>query len=219
MQKQADFIARQLNDHLDSIRGVVQGTYHTWAEPHVLEALSVAIGYLFSIKPDTFAKLRSVKLAEASCYLELSCSKVIDVLGIGDCHNVILDENKGGTNFLTMLPTVCTSGTASSWSLTRLNDHLFVSSIKIPADTMITFLCAQKPKLEDVDQRIWDEYDSLLCAFALWWLLLTDNESRSNIERANLYYQMVKDYVEIKLLLEFSLNEDDYKFGRRRVND
>lgn len=220
MRSQAEFIARQLNDHQDSHLGVKQGTFHTWSEPHIQEALLVAVGYLFSLRPDLFSAAKELKLPEPSCTIDFPCCKVLEILGIGACLNVSISEDRSSNNLLTMLPVLCTPDKANSWSLVRLNDHLFISPVPIPANTLIRYLCAGMPDdINKVDECIFNEYNTLIVGFALWWLLLTDNESRTNLDRVDRYYQMVKDFVELKLLLEFSLNEDDYKFGRRRVND
>lgn len=220
MRSQAEFIARQLNDHQDSHLGVKQGTFHTWSEPHIKEAIEMALSYLFSLRPDLFSEINSIKLPEPTCTIEFPCCKVLEVLGIGACLNVSINEDRSANNFLTMLPMLCAVDKAKSWSLVRINNNTFASAQLIPADTLIRYLCAGLPDdIAKVEECIFNEYNTLIVGFALWWLLLTDNESRTNLERVDRYYQMVKDFVELKLLLEFSLNEDDYKFGRRRVND
>lgn len=222
MKAQAEFIARQLNDHESSKRGVRQSTFHTWSEPHIKEALAMGLCYLFSIKPDEFAKLQTMKLKEGSCYLQFPCGNVLDVLGIGDCNNVVFQENQNTNNLMSLLSTSCvevTNDVDSSYTIERSAKGIFTASSKIPADTVITYICAESPSTENIDESVLCEHSTLITSFALWWLLLTDNESRTNLERADRYYQMVKDYVELKLLLEFSLSEDDYRYGRRRVND
>lgn len=221
MQALAEFIARQLNDHKQSKRGARQGTFHTWSEPHIKEAIDIALSYLFSILPSIFAEIKETVLPEESCDIEFKCCKVLDIFGIGECSNVSIQESPSTNNLLSMLCTPCAStGFISSYVLTRLTSNIFTSATPIPAGVAIRYLCAEKPDdCKEADDCILDEHATLITAFALWWLLLTDNESRTNLERAQLYYQTVKDYVELKLLLEFSLNEDDYKYGRRVVND
>lgn len=217
MQAQAEFIARQLNDHEQSKRGARQGTFHTWSEPHITEALGLAASYLFSILPDQFGEIKTTKLAEPSCHFTLNCGKVLDILGIGGCNNVMMDEGSSN-NLLSMLGSHCVDKSPEETQYTiEKNGNVFTSSEAIPADVEITFICAELPDV--LPESIASEHGTLITSFALWWLLLTDNESRTNLERAQLYYQTVKDYVELKLLLEFSLNEDDYKHGRRVVND
>ena len=222
MRKQAEFIARQLNDHRDSKRGVRQGTFHTWSEPHILEALDKAVSYLFSIRPDEFSVLKEIALKEASCYFQIPCGNVLDILGIGECNNVSFQENQNSNNLIPLLGNRCgieVDSETQSYTIERSGKGIFTSSSPIPAGVTITYVCAEKPSTDEVEQSLLDKHDTLITSFALWWLLLTDNESRTNLERVQLYYQMVKDYVELTLLLEFSLNEDDYKYGRRRVND
>ena len=79
-------------------------------------------------------------------------------------------------------------------------------------------MCSPPEELEYLDDDRICQYLPLVADYALWWLFRTDSES-SNLERARLHFEGVRDFVTTKLLLEFSLQEDDYNFGRRKVDD
>lgn len=218
-----EFVARQLNDHEDCDHGVRQGTYHTWKEAHIKQALGLAASYLFSIKPDSFASPITYYTPEAACTIDTSiaCDKPLEILAIGDnCDNVV-EETEETNALLSMMTTPCVTSSASeTYTIMKKSDSVYVSKAEIPANTKISLLCAIPPNsIDAVPNNLLSEYQPLLVNFALWWLLLTDNESRSNQPRWEAYYQMIQWFVETKLLLEFSLSEDDYKYGRRRVND
>ena len=220
----AEFIARQLNDHEDCDHGVRQGTFHTWKKAHVLQAIDMACCYLFSIKPDSFADPVTFETTEASCIVntKAACAKPLSILSVGGGCNNVTEETEETNDLLSLMTNPCASlsETAPSYSVSKKSDTVYVSGSEIPKGTSITVLCAQAPDTNtEAADSILTEYKPLITAFACWWLLLTDNESRSNQARWQAYYQMVRDFVELKLLLEFSLNEDDYKYGRRRIND
>lgn len=218
-----EFIARQLNDHEDCDHGVRQGTYHTWKEAHIKEAIQHALSYLYAIKPDTFAKPITYQTTSTSCVLDTSgaCSKPLEILSIGDnCDNVLVetDETNDLLGLLTS-PCVTTTTEDTQYTLTQKSGTVYVSGSDIPKGSTISLLCAAPPNTATVSNDLLLEYQPLITAFALWWLLLTDNESRSNQPRWEAYFEQVKWFVETKLLIEFSLSEDDYRYGRRRVND
>lgn len=219
-----EFIARQLNDHEDCDHGTRQGTYHTWKEAHIKQALSLASSYLFSLKPDEFAIPVTYTTTESSCILDTSsaCAKTLEVLSVGEgCDNVTI-ESEQTNDLLGMLQPSCATieGEPDNYVLTQKSGSVYTSADNIPAGTSVTILCASDPEsIDALTSTMMNEYQPLLVNFALWWLLLTDNESRSNQPRWEAYFKMVQWFVETKLLLEFSLSEDDYKYGRRRVND
>ena len=222
-----EFIARQLNDHEDCDHGVRQGTYHTWTEAHIKQALSLAASYLFSIKADDFASPVVYYTPTSSCVIDTSvaCDKPLEILSIGDSCDNVTEETEEVNAFLSMMNTPCVSGgnsdsESTNYTVVKKSGSVYSAKAEIPANTKITLLCATAPSdIDAVPNNLLSEYQPLLVNFALWWLLLTDNESRSNQPRWEAYYQMIQWFVETKLLLEFSLSEDDYKYGRRRVND
>ena len=219
----AEFIARQLNDHEDCDHGVRQGTYHTWKKTHILQAIEMACCYLFSIKPDSFADPVTFQTTQDSCIIntKAACAKPLSILSVGEgCGNVV-EETEETNDLLSLMTDACTSDEAlTSYTVEKKSDTVYVAGSVVPKGTSVTVLCAQPPSTDDDSaDSILAEYKPLITAFACWWLLLTDNELRSNQARWQAYYMMVKDFVELKLLLEFSLNEDDYQYGRRRVND
>lgn len=218
-----EFIARQLNDHEDCDHGVRQGTYHTWKEAHIKQAVSHALSFLFTIKPDSFATPIEYTTSSSGCVLDVSgvCAKPLSILSVGEgCDNVEL-ATEDTNDLLALMGSTCTDGNTgnSKISLRQKSPSVYLSTVDIPAGTKINLLCATPPSVDAVSNDILTEYQPLISSFALWWLLLTDNESRSNQPRWEAYYEQVKWFVETKLLLEFSLQEDDYTLGRRRVND
>ena len=216
-----EFIARQLNDHEDCDHGVRQGTYHTWKYDHIDQALQLALSYLYSIKPDAFAEPMTYTTTEDSCVIDTSgvCPKPISILTIGDDCESVLEQTEETNSLMALMGQTCAGDdTPTTFAVTQKSGTVYLSSSLVPAGTKIKLLCARPPSL-DTSPNILSEYQHLLVSFALWWILLTDNESRSNQPRWEAYYAEVQRFVETKLLLEFSLSEDDYKYGRRRVND
>lgn len=220
-----ELIARQLNDHHESPSGAQQDTYFEWTEQHITDALQSALTYLYALMPEKFSDIAEFTTAEETCIVDFCaiCENFLSILNIGDCSNV--NEITGDVNSLSsLLSSECSN---PSNDLTETFEYEVVNgsncTIKfaepVAKGTLISYMCATSPDESDLTNPALTQYHSLLISFALWLLLLTDSESKSNLDRADRYYAQVRDYVELKLLLEFSLREDDYFNGRRRVDD
>ena len=59
-----EFLARHLNDHEESARGVRQPTFFTWSEKHVAQAVELALSFLYSLIPDRFSKISEYEILE-----------------------------------------------------------------------------------------------------------------------------------------------------------
>lgn len=226
-----EFLARQLNDHSDSPSGVNQKIYYEWTEQHIEQALCMALDVLYSLVPQNFTELGEIKTKSVDCIIDMSkyCDRFIQAVTVGDAC-IVLEEKPVEVNLLSsLLSTKCNKAVTLDDQVGDFGKIYYetvpgTNSIirfkePLPKGTTIRFLCGKPPTLSDVTSGGIDGYNSFIAAFALWWLFRTDSESRSNLERANLYWQEVAFFVQTKLLIEFSLSEDDYSYGRRRVDD
>lgn len=219
----SEYIAKQLNDHFSSPRGVAQSTYYTWTEHHIHDALDLATSYLYSIKPDAFATPSCHKTTEESCIVDLNgvCCKVLSITGVGDdCDNVEgqTQDTRSLLPLLSMHP--CVNDNVLDESLHQfktLAEGIFQFHSPLPAGTLIHYICSMPQNVSEMDDCMLSEYKLLLTNFALWQLLLTDNESRSNQPRWEMYYRAVQEFVQLKLRLEFSLRADDYILGTKQT--
>jgi len=218
-----EFIAKQLNDHSTSPRGVVQPTYYQWTEHHIHDALLQGASYIYSIKSDLFSVLNCYVTEETTCTVDLNsiCCRVIDVVSVGvmGCANVDNDTLNGRSllSLVEQLPCdrVCPDTPSFGvFSFQTLARGIFQFRETIPKNTKLTFICSNPPSsIDSLPSCLYAEYRPLLTSFALWWLLLTTNESRANLERVNMYYQQMQDFVTLKLKLEFSLVAENFKDG------
>lgn len=218
----SEYIAKQLNDHMSSPRGVEQSTYYTWTEHHIHDALDIAAGYLYAIKPDAFATPSCHTTTKESCIVNLkeACCKVLTLTGVGsDCDNV--EEQTQDTRSLLPLlmihPCVSDDEKETLHQYTTKAEGIFQFHSPLPKGTLIHYLCALPQGISEMHECMLQEYKLLFTNFALWQLLLTDNESRSNPARWQAYYQGVQDFVQLKLRLEFSLRADDYIHGIKQT--
>jgi hypothetical protein len=146
---------------------------------------------------------------------------VLSLTGVGtDCDNV--EEQTQDTRSL--LPLLighpCTDNDPTSETLHQyksLSEGIFQFHSPIPAGTTIHYICANPQHISDMSACKLTEYKLLLTNMALWQLLLTDNESRSNPIRWDAYYRGVQDFVKLKLRLEFSLKADDHFYGHKET--
>lgn len=223
-----EFLARQLNDHSDSPSGVVQPTYFEWTNGHIEDAINLAISYLYSLIPQEFSKLKEYKVKTPTCIIEFcnQCKKFISIVSVSvngeDCSKTYKKDAE--TNSLSSLLSInCTSDNSSlsdsyNWDLVDGSKCVVTFDQKLPTGAIVKYLCADNSSGID-NLNCLSEYHPLIADYALWWLYRTDSESRSNLDRARLHFEGVKDFVTTKLLIEFSLQEDDYQYARRKVDD
>lgn len=227
-----EFLARQLNDHEDSPSGVVQKTFYEWTEKHLTDAVHMGLCYLYSLLPNQFSKLKSIETVKEDCVFEICnvCEKFLGIVDVGiDGVGCIEAQKKDGetNSLMNMLDINCPSDEPGAedfdpyqWELIDGSRCVIKFDRVVPQGATIRLMCASAPDgIDELNDSRLCEYLPLVAEYALWWLFRTDSESRSNIERARLHFEGVSDFVRTKLLLEFSLNEDDYNFGRRKVDD
>jgi len=225
------FIARQLNDHSESPSGVQQKTYYEWTEGHITDAVNLGICYLYSLLPNKFSIPQTHTTTESDCIIEFceTCYRFMGIVSVdiegNECAKI--DEVNEDVNDLgSLLTTSCEQSSNDgsidnvSWKRIDGTDCIIKFNQALPIGTDIRYLCSAPPDdLDDLgDQRLC-EYGGMIADYALWWLFRTDSESRSNLQRASLHFEGLKNFVETKLLLEFSLSEDKYNLGRRSVDD
>lgn len=227
-----EFLARQLNDHTDSTTGVVQKTYAEWGEAHLSDAINLALCYVYSLVPQHFSSLEEITLSQKACVIELCdvCNRFMGIASLNINGVACIDVNRSSSesNSLSDLFSVdCVSDDDKSadnedysWEIVDGSNCIIKFDKILPSGTKIEYTCSTPPQdIDSVSESIRCEYGSLIADYALWWLFRTDSESRSNLDRARLHFDGVKHFVTTKLLLEFSLNEDDYNYGRRKVDD
>lgn len=220
-----ELVARQLNDHHDSPSGAQQNTYFEWTEEHITDALVSALTYLYSLAPEKFSDLKTFTTTKETCIINFCaiCSNFLSVVDVGDCSNV--NEITGDVNSLSsLLSSECSDSNDTilstyEYEVVNGSDCTVKFAEPVKKGVIISYMCASHPDATDLDNSSLVQYHSILISFALWLLMLTDSESKSNLDRAGMYYRQIQDYVELKLLLDFSLREDDYFNGRRRVDD
>lgn len=232
MLKLKEFLARQLNDHGDDQHGVIQKTFTEWTEEHICEAIELGLCYVYSLIPQDFTEVKTHKVTKAKCVLDMSefCPRFINVISLTSASGkkLTVKEKDAEIRSLTgLLGNPCYSKEAGntsepseySYDVVDGTSSVLLFTDDIPGDTTITYACSSAPSIDELDKDQLCQYHGLIADYALWWLFRTDSESRSNLERARLHFEGVRDFVTTKLLLEFSLREDDYNFGRRKVDD
>jgi len=227
------FLARQLNDHEDSARGVVQPTHFTWHKDHVAEAIKLAFAFLFTLIPEEFSEVKELTVNKADCLISFcgQCKKFMSVVDmqIGDVKCIKLtEESDEDTNaLLGLLTTKCYSGEDTendvqdeyNWSMVDSTNCVVRFSDELPVGAKIRYTCAKMPNVTLIDDSSMTEYLPIIAEFAMWWLYRTDSESRSNLLRAELHFNSLRWLVETKLKTEFTIREDDYIYSRRKVDD
>lgn len=225
-----EFIAHQLNDHHESPSGVDQSTYTEWSEGHITYAVYLATRYLLTLVPQVFNEVNEVTVDDGGCIVSFcdvaDCETFVEILTINingsEFSCVSPDKTEKQTNDLSLL---LDSNCMNDEDLTpsyHVIDALPCSvrfNKPVPKGASITYVCSNSPDAEDItDSSKYSKYMPLIADYALWWLYRTDTESRSNLDRARLHFEGLKDFVTNTLLMEFSLRDDGYNFGRRKVD-
>lgn len=224
------FLARQLNDHSESPSGVVQRTFYEWTENHITDAVQLAFYYLYSILPNEFSKPVKYVVNTSDCVYDFCdhCSKFLGIIDISidgeSCITATMIDEE--TNSLVGLLNInCPEDednyeTGFTWDIVDGSSCVVKFDRPLPFGAEIRYMCGTEPDvIESLNDPSLRQYLPLIADYALWWLFRTDSESRSNLERARLHFEGVRDFVTTKLLLEFSLQEDDYNLGRRKIDD
>jgi len=228
------FLAKQLNDYGGAgNHGVVQKTFHEWTEDHICDAICLGICYMYSLMPSDFTKIEQHVVKKADCTFDFSklCSRFVNVINITSPtgKKITATEKDAEIRSLSGLLGNPCYGSGSSTTTIEPDDYQYdvvdgtkdvlLFTEEIPVGTTLHYVCSCPPGIDDLDDDKMCQYHGMIADYALWWLFRTDSESRSNLERARLHFEGLKDFVTTKLLLEFSLREDDYAFGRRKVTD
>lgn len=222
------FLARQLNDHIESQRGVRQPTYYTWNEQHIADAIEVASAFLFNLIPQNFAEIKEYTLTEEDCVITFcaECGKFLGLIDIevdgSRCFDLIEVDDGESNSLLSMLSIGCNTGTDSDEEKESYSYQVLDSSncaVKfedpLPKGTVIRYSCAVKP--DDFESGDYDEYIPIIAEYAAFWLFRTDSESKSSLERAQMHFDAFKFLVQTQLLIELSNQDstDDYIYGQK----
>lgn len=224
-----EFLARQLNDHQDSPSGVIQKTFYEWTEEHICDAICLGICYLYSLMPQDFTKLKSHKVTKDNCLFEFNdlCPRFVNLVTMTSPSGKKVDLSEKDAEIRSLLPLLndkCrdakeTESTSFDYDIQDGATGIVLFDKDVPVGSTIFYTCSEEPGVDELDNDQMCQYHPLIADYALWWLFRTDSESRSNLERARLHFEGLRDFVTTKLLIEFSLREDDYIFARRKVDD
>lgn len=223
MKKLKKLILKQLNDFDDSQSGVDQGSYFRWKEHHIEDALLLSASYLFGLFQDNFSRPFSFKASCTSCVITIpmTCAKPSKIISVGDnsCDNIV-ENDTNSRSLLALMGMSCVTESDETYTFKFLSSHTIQFTKEIKKGQEINLMCARPPKdISEVPSAIIDQHRVFIVNLALWFLFLSDSESISNIERSREHYLFIRDYVQNVLVQEFSLREDDYTKGRRKVDD
>lgn len=220
-----DFLARHLNDHEESARGVKQATFHTWSRAHVEQAVQLALAFLYSLIPDRFGKIKEYTVEEEDCIIPF-CDKCTKFLGLVDLEIngkkcIEIKEEKDNTNvLLPFLATRCADSAPEdetySWMYVTNSNCVLKFETPLPKGAKLRYLCSETPSIEEIESEMMSEYLPMVAEYAAAWLFRTDSESRSNLERAKMHLETFGALVNTKLRIELALRDEDYIFGQSR---
>lgn len=231
-----EFLAKQLNDYGGEAgkHGVIQKTFTEWSEEHICDAICLGICYMYSLMPGDFTEIKTHTVTKPKCVFDFSslCSRFINLVSItspSGKKQTVKEKDSEIRSLTGLLGNTCyKSGESTStdpeeysYDVVDGTKDVLLFTDEIPAGSVITYVCSKAPTIEDLDSDKMCQYHGMIADYALWWLFRTDSESRSNLERARLHFEGLRDFVTTKLLIEFSLREDDYSSlgGRRKVDD
>lgn len=230
-----EYLARHLNDHEESARGVKQPTFFTWSEAHVAQAVELALSFLYGLIPDRFSKLETREIEEEDCVLYF-CDRCEKFMGIVDLEIdgkkcIKLDEKEERElkkrDLLDMLHIGCSDKEEVTeddeekknytWEFVKNSICTVKFENPLPKGSKVRYLCSRKPSLEELESM--DEFMPIVAEYAAFWLYRTDSESRSNLERAQLHFQALELLVRTKLAIELDLRNNEHIFGLRQAQD
>lgn len=230
------FLARQLNDHRESQRGVRQPTYFTWSESHIEEAIEMASNFLIGLIPQEFSEIKSLKIDVPDCVVSFcgDCDKFLGLVSLSTANKKCIEltqqdkDDKKKNDLLSLLTTDCYADSQTeadepdsySYQILDSSNCIVRFDTELPKGTEIRYSCLKRPDPKDlISDSSKAEYMPIVAEYAMYWLYRTDSESRTNLARAQEHRQMLVTLVQTKLLIDFSLVEDDYVYGNRKVNN
>ena len=233
-----EFLARQLNDHEESARGVRQGTFFTWSEAHVGQAVDMALSFVYSLIPDTFSRIETIDVKEEDCVFEFCdvCEKFLGIVDIEiDGEKCIEMDKKGekARSLIGMLSIGCTDKEEEeekekeeskkdknyTWEFVYNSVCAVKFENPLPVGSKIRYVCSRKPKESDLKTKAWEEYLPIIAEYSAYWLFRTDSESRSNLERAEMHRETLEWLVKTKLGMEIDLRNNEHVWGVRQAQD
>ena len=223
-----EFLARHLNDHEESARGVRQPTFFTWSEKHVAQAVELALSFLYSLIPDRFSKISEHEIKEEDCVISFCdfCEKFMGIVDveINGKKCIKLDQTgEDARSLIDLLDIGCSDNNDDpydknyTWEYVPNSTCVIKFKNPLPRGAKVRYLCSKKPTLEELEAL--EEFLPIVAEYAAFWLYRTDSESRSNLERARMHYESLVFLVNTKLQIEFSLRDDEHIFGRRKTPD
>ena len=231
-----EFLARHLNDHEESARGVRQTTFFTWSETHVKQAVELALSFVYSLIPDTFSRIETVDVEEEDCVFEFCdvCEKFLGIVDVEiDGEKCIKMDKKGekARSLIGMLSIGCTKDVEEeekeedpkeknyTWEFVHNTTCAVKFENPLPVGSKIRYVCSRKPKESDLETKAWEEYLPIIAEYSAYWLYRTDSESRSNLDRAEMHRRTLEWLVKTKLDLEIDLRNNEHIWGLRQAQD
>lgn len=223
-----EFLARHLNDHEESARGVRQPTFFTWSEAHVAQAVELALSFLYSLIPDRFSKIAEYEIEEEDCVLTFCdfCEKFMGIVDveINGKKCIKLDQTgEDARSLINMLNIGCSEDDDDpydknyTWEYVPNSTCVVKFENPLPKGAKVRYLCSKKPDLSELEKSSFEEYLPIVAEYSAAWLYRTDSESRSNLERARMHLEALQWLVQTKLSIEFSLRDDEHIFGQRKT--
>jgi len=212
----SQLIAMQLNDHEAQQHGVEQESYYTYIYPHVLTALNECMGFLYAILPDEFTRLFCKEITEDTCLIDLNndCEQVKGLFSVGSgCDNLyVVDDDK--YDLMSIISSRCNASLDeiedNKYGYRQLSKGIYQFNRRVEAGQKVYYTCSKFFKVEGATSEFLSKHRAILIPYALWLILLTDNESRSNLDRSQLYYKQVETYLQTRFSIDKSLVEREY---------
>ena len=223
-----EFLARHLNDHEESARGVKQPTFFTWSEKHVAQATELALSFLYSFIPDRFSKIETREIDEEDCILYFCdrCEKFMGIVDVEINGKKCIKLDKTGENARSLIDLFdigCSDDRDDpydknyTWEFVKNSVCTVKFENPLPKGAKVRYLCSRKPTLEELESI--EEYLPIVAEYAAFWLYRTDSESRSNLERAELHYNALVFLLRTKLAIEIDMRNNENIFGLRQAQD
>lgn len=225
-----EFLARHLNDHEESARGVRQTTFFTWSEAHVREAVELALAFVYSLIPDNFSRVETIDVEEEDCVFEFCdvCEKFMGIVDIEIDGEKCIKMDKTGEkarSILKMLSIGCTPEEETelnknyTWEFVENTTCVVKFENPLPKGSKIRYICSRKPDESELEKNAFEEYLPIIAEYSAYWLYRTDSESRSNIDRAELHRRTLEWLVRIKLEIEIDMRNNEHIWGLRQAQD
>lgn len=220
----------RISDELDEDNdGIV------WSDNEIKKCVEESIHYLFALRKDLFSKPKVLTLKKGECLLRAcdDCSAITDVImADGKTCNEIEEKNDEDTKSLKFLSCYLddcdtkdcywNNNTEDGYdpiSYKRLESSPCTIRFEEPPDrdVEIEVMCAPvDPIKAGLPDSICNDLFSPIVDMTLSRLYLIDHKDSYDLERSNSHYTLFKDFMTLKLGLDYSLIDEDWLLNRQR---